>query len=302
MGKIEPVIHITTACNHRCIFCSRKSDHPDPPEPPDEVSRILKEFKDTITIEGGEPTLSKNLPILSLRAKKSGVREVMLVTNGYSLDKPENIKKLLSAGIDVFNFNFPSHIEKLYNTLTGSKNYHKTVSAIKNCIENAGPQKTRLTMVLNSLNYKYLKGYARFIKREFGQIFYVEINMIKLLGSVRKRIWLIPKLTDIEPYLKEGFSQFNELGINFICDGIPLCFMNGFEHKNIDAFMSLKGGCFSISEKTHFKPCLSCKLKTLCPGPRKDYVSIFGFSELRAVFNSRLKASIIRRIKKESER
>ncbi len=301
MGKIEPVIHITTACNHRCIFCSRKYNPPDPPEAPDEVNMILEEFKDTITIEGGEPTLSKELPILSARAKKAGIREVMLVTNGYSLDEPENIKKLLSAGIDIFNFNFPSHIEKLYNTLSGSKNYHKTVSAIKNCIKNAGPQKTRLTMVLNSLNYKYLKGYAHFIKREFGQIFYAEINMIKLLGSVRKRIWLIPRLKDIAQYLKEGFSEFDKLGINFISDGIPLCFMNGFEHKNIDAYMSIKGGCFSTSEKSHFKPCLSCKIKSVCPGPRKDYVSIFGFNELKPVSNPRAKELILKRIKSESK-
>lgn len=293
MGELEPVIHLTKACNHRCLFCSRKGD---PPESAAEIRKILHTFKDTVTFEGGEPTLAKNLQIWARRAKSEGVREVMLVTNGYSLDKPENVSRLISAGVDVFNFNFPSHIEKLYNLITGSVNYKKTVAAIKNCLAVAGPEKTRLTFVLNSLNYRHLPAYARFIKREFGRIFYAEINMIKVLGSVKKRTWLVPQLSDAASHLRSGFSEFEKQGLNFISDGIPLCFMKGFEHKNIDAWMSIKGGCFSMKEKTHCPVCISCALKELCPGPRKDYAALYGCSELRPVKSKNRAAFIVKKL------
>lgn len=279
MQEIEPVIHITKACNHRCLFCSRKKE--DPPESPKEISEILKTFKYTVTIEGGEPTLSKELFSLIRKAKKEKVREVMLVTNGFSLDKQENVRKMMYAGVDIFNFNFPSHIERIYNLLTGSKDFKKTVLAIKNCIEIAGPQKTRLTMVLNSVNYKHLYAWCRFIKKEFKEIFYCEVNMIKVLGSVRKRTWLVPKLTDMEEYLYKGFDEFKKLDIKFISDGLPLCFMKGSEENNIDAAMADSGGLFSASEKAHVAQCRKCLLKKICPGPRKDYVLIYGCHEIK---------------------
>lgn len=295
MGNLEPVIHLTLACNHKCLFCSRKGD---PPESEKEVDKILKKFKHTVTIEGGEPALSKNLISTVLKAKKADVREIMLVTNGYSLDKPENIKKLLEAGVDVFNFNFPSHSEKLYDAITGSSNFQKTVTAIKNCVNIAGPEKTRLTFVINSLNYKYLAGYARFVKKEFGNIFYAEINMIKVLGSVRKRIWLVPKLSQAAEKILQGFKEFEKLGLNFIYDGIPLCLVKGFESKNIDAAMAAQGGLFSCGEKKHFSPCLKCLIKEVCPGPRKDYVKLYGSDELNPVKNTAQAAEIKRRLKK----
>ncbi len=294
MEGIEPVIHITTACNHRCLFCSRKGD---PPESPEEIIEILKNFKYTITIEGGEPTLSKKLFSLIRKAKKEKVREIMLVTNGFSLDRQENVRKMTAAGVDVFNFNFPSHIEKIYNLLTGSKNFRKTVSAIKNCIDIAGPQKTRLTMVLNSMNYRFLAAYAGFVKKEFGKIFYCEINMIKVLGSVRKRTWLVPKLADMAPYLDEGFAAFKKLGIKFVSDGLPLCFMKGSEENNIDACMAASGGLFSASEKAHTPLCTKCLLKKFCPGPRKDYISLYGCAEIKPCRNAQYASSVKKRLK-----
>lgn len=293
MDAIEPVIHLTTACNHRCLFCSRKGD---PPESEKEIQAILKKFKYTITLEGGEPTLSKNLFSVLKKAKKAKAREIMLVTNGFSLDKPENIEKLLEAGVDVFNFNFPSHLEKVYNLLSGSKNFKKTIKAIKNCVSLAGPQKTRLTFVLNSLNYKHLPGYARFIKKEFKEIFYAEINMIKVLGSVKKRTWLVPKLKAMEDCLKEGFKEFRRLDLKFLSDGLPLCFMKGYEENNIDACMAAAGGLFSVSEKAPCPPCQKCLLKNLCPGPRKDYVFLYGFEELKPFKNAAYAAAVKKKL------
>jgi MoaA/NifB/PqqE/SkfB family radical SAM enzyme len=291
--ELEPVIHLTKACNHKCIFCSRKDD---PPESNTEIKEIIKNYKYTITFEGGEPTLSKNLIKWIKYAKKRKVRELMLVTNGFSLDKKENVEKLVKAGVDIFNINFPSHIEKIYDILTGSKNYHKTIKAMENIIEIAGYEKLRLTYVINSLNYRYLKGYANFLKKKLGKLFYVEINMIKILGRVRNRLWLVPKLSLIKKSIYEGFSEFEKKNINFIVDGIPLCYMKNFEDKNIDVFNLMNGGSFSVNEKRKTIICRNCDIKEICSGPRIDYVSLYGYDELKPVKNKKLLGQIKKKL------
>lgn len=292
--ELEPVIHLTKACNHKCIFCSRRDD--DPPETEEEIIRIIDTFKDTITFEGGEPTLCKDLTKWIKYAKEKNVKEIMLVTNGFSLDDKDNVKKLLDAGVSIFNINFPSHIEKIYNLLTGSKNYLKTIKAIHNIIEVAGWEKLRLTYVLNKVNYKYLKGYADFIKKNFEKLFYVEINMIKVLGKVRIRPYLVPKLTEMEKYLLDGFKQFKKLGITFIVDGIPLCYMKGFEDRNIDVFNILTGGKFSLKEKRKQEICMNCNIKEICPGPRIDYTILYGYHHLKPIKDRKLTNKIIKKI------
>jgi len=295
--NIEPMISINNICNHRCIFCSRKIE---PPTSSKEIKEILKRFKHCVSIEGGEPLLNKDLVKIVKHTKKEGVREVIIATNGFSLDKKERVKELINAGVDVFNFNFPSHIKKIYEVLTQSKDYEKTILAIKNCIEIGGHKKrVRITYVINTLNYKYISKFADFIKSEFGNVFYVELNMIKVLGKVRKRKWLVPKLSDIYPYLMKGFAEFEKKKINFISDGIPLCYMTGFEDRNIDAqIKSVKSDIWIAEhEKSHFKPCRNCVLKNICSGPRTDYVKIYGFCELKQVRDKKLLSVIKSKIK-----
>jgi len=294
--NIEPMISINNICNHRCIFCSRKIE---PPTSPNEAKEIVKKFKHSISIEGGEPLLHKDIIQIVKGVKKEGVREVIIATNGFSLDKKERVKELVNAGVDVFNFNFPSHIKKLYEVLTQSKDYEKTILAIKNCIEIGGYKRVRITYVINALNYKYISKFADFVKSEFGNVFYVELNMIKVLGKVRKRHYLVPKLTDIHSYIINGFKRFEENNIHFISDGIPLCYMTGFEDRNIDAQVRVwnMNVWIAPNEKSHFKPCNDCVLKQICSGPRKDYVKIYGFSELKTIKDKNVLSDIVKKIK-----
>lgn len=294
MSIIEPVIHLTRLCNHKCLFCLSIKEYP--PENEEEINEIINNFKDnTITLEGGEPMLSKNLIPVVKKLKENNCKEIMLVTNGFSLNKSENIKRLLEAGVDVFNFNFPSHIEKLYNTLTSSNDYYKTINAIKQTIKIAGSKKTRLTFVLNALNYKYLKGYAGFIKAEFGgNISYTAINMIKIHSIVSKRLWLVPRFSEIKEYLKEGFYEFKKLNLNFITDGIPLCYMRGFEETSIDTWAIIRERQLpSFKEKTHIMVCNKCSLKKICQGIRKDYIKLYGEKEFKPIKNKKLYENII---------
>ena len=276
----DPNIYLNDHCNIDCVFCSSVNEdrlHTDA-----EIRRLIELNKHTISFEGGEPTLSKDLPKWIRFAKDSGVRETVLCTNGAVFEKPERVQELVDAGLDVFNINFPAHIDRLYDAITQTKGYFdRRVGAIRNVIELAGGRRTRLHMVVNKFNYQTLPGYADFVIRRFPELFFVEFNMVKVLGYVKQRTFLVPRYPDMEPFLLEAWRRLRAAGIRFMTDGFPLCFHGGFEEDSIDAWKLARGEQKYINEKTRTARCAPCSLSSLCPGPRRDYLELYGDAELR---------------------
>jgi len=276
----DSVICLTDLCNYRCIFCSRWGTHCA--NTPAAVKKTIKLFPDDVCFEGGEPMLAPDLEKWVAFAKAEQVKDIILVTNGFGLGKPAVVEKMLKAGVTMFNVNFPAHDQKLFGLLTQRKgNFKKTVRTVKNLIKTAGPGKVRLTLVANSIIIKYIKDYGKFLVKNFPGISYLEINMVKVLGAVKKRKWLVPRLTELKPYLLEAFYLLEQKKVCFITDGFPLCIMEGFEDHAIDTRFLINYGRPATQEKRHAGPCRLCTLNKICPGPRRDYLRIYGFSELK---------------------
>lgn len=150
--RYKPIIITTLKSNRKCLFCLRRDD-PDPPHNLKDIKQISRKYKNTVSIEGGEPLLLPNIFKICDLLKKHKVNKVVLMTNRYLLNK-EKIIKLKKSGVDIFNINFPSHIEKILDMITQTKNqYEKTLKAIKN-ISELFPDVLRLTYIINTLNYK----------------------------------------------------------------------------------------------------------------------------------------------------
>ncbi len=273
----ESSIFLTNSCNQNCIFCSRLVQ-----KIPEPIKDTILSQKDTLSIEGGEPVLSKDLLRWVNFARENGTRNIILCTNGTGLQNRKFVRNLSDAGVTLFNVNFPTHIEKLFNVLTRTKGFLKQrVAAIKNILDVAGGDRVRLTFVINKLNYLTMPQYARFVKAEFPGLFQIELNLIKVFGCVRSRKFLVPSLTDIEQFLCSISEFCKNNKIKLIVDGIPLCFMEGFESDSIDAYKLVTGKHTYLEEKARPKKCKNCSLSFVCAGPRKDYVRIYGNKELR---------------------
>lgn len=277
---MDPNIYLNDHCNIDCVFCSSVNEdrlHTD-----EEIKARIDANKHTISFEGGEPTLSKDLVKWVRYAKETGVRETVLCTNGGVFELKERVAELVDAGLDVFNINFPAHIDRLYDAITQTQGYFdRRVQAVRNVIEVAGGRRTRLHMVVNKFNYKILPDYARFVAKEFPSIFFVEYNIIKVLGYVKGRTFLVPKLSEMEPYLLESWDILTRHGIRFMTDGFPLCYMRGHEKDSTDAWKLARGETRYTNEKARTPRCEPCTLKDLCPGPRRDYAELHGDAELR---------------------
>ena len=290
-----PIICLTDSCNQRCLFCSRPGEKLR--YGAKRIKAVIAEFKGTVCFEGGEPTLAPDVLKWVRYAAAHGVRDRVLVTNGFGLEKPETARRYLEAGVTMFNVNLPAHNDALFDRLTRTKgNFDKRVAAVKNLIALAGPGSVRVTLVLNSLILRSLPAYARFVLKEFPGLFYLEINFPKLMGGCAERPALVPTLTAAEPWLMKAFGLLEAGGANFLADSVPLCFMKGFEHRSIDAHMLARGEQrHYFGEKERTGRCTGCALAGVCSGPRKDYTARFGDGELRPV--SKAPAGLLARLK-----
>ena len=276
-----PIICLTDSCNQRCLFCSRPQAKLR--YSPKRIKEVIAEFKGTVCFEGGEPTLAPDVLKWVRYAASRGVRDRVLVTNGFGLENPGTVRKYLAAGVTMFNVNLPAHKAALFDKLTRTRsNFPRRVAAVKNLIALAGPGRVRITLVLNTLILKELPAYARFVIKEFPGLFYLELNFPKLMGGCAENPRLVPRLAAAEPYLLKTFGILEKGGVNFLADSVPLCRMKGFERHSIDAHMLARGELrHYFGEKERTPRCAACSLAAVCSGPRKDYTARFGDAELR---------------------
>jgi MoaA/NifB/PqqE/SkfB family radical SAM enzyme len=293
INDVEPNLFLTAECNQDCIFCSAKGE--DRIMTKKELSACLALGYKSLAFEGGEPLMSKDLIYWTERGRKSGADEIILLTNGLLLTESK-LKLLIQKGITKFEFNLPSHIVKLHDTLTGSKKqFPKRIRAIKRTLKYI-KDGVIITFVLNALNYKTLPAYIDFLSKEFPGIFFIALNFIKVKGLVKKRKYLVPKLSEARFYIIKALERAKKLHMPIILDGFPLCILNGYEEYSRDIDRMLKGDKSYLGEKKHIKECLKCSLKDICAGPRKDYLSLFGDKEILA--SSKKIAPIISKVKK----
>ncbi|MEI7482701.1 MAG: radical SAM protein [Elusimicrobiota bacterium] len=276
-----PNIFLSSTCNHDCLFCSEGGI--DNAQTPDQIREVISMRPDTLSIEGGEPTLSRKLPEWVRLAREAGVRDIILCTNGVRFEDASYVKELCKAGVTLFNVNFPSHIEKVFDTVTRTRGQFKArLKALRGLIDAAGGQRVRLNCVVHSLSYMTLEDYARFVNRHFPEVYYVEFNMIKDLGYVMQRHYLVPRLSDLIPRLTAAMALMDRLGMKYICDGFPLCLLPGREYAAIDTYKRMTGNSLYMGEKKKSRRCAGCSLGELCAGLRGDYMRIHGDGEIRA--------------------
>ena len=282
MKKNEPIICLTGLCGQKCIFCSRAND--DPTDSPGRIRRLIRTFKDSICIEGGEPAMARDLLKWVRYAKAQGTRDIILVTNGFRLDNAAFVRSLLDAGVTMFNVQLPAHNARLFDLVTQTKgNFRARLAAIRNLISVAGAERVRLTHVVNSATWRFLPQYAEFLADNFGDILYVELNMVKVLGSVERRPWLVPRYSELKPRLLKAFGVLDRRGVPFLTDGFPLCVIEGYEDRSIDTFkLAHAGGRLYLNEKARGGECGRCTLRDICPGLRADYADLYGSGELKA--------------------
>jgi hypothetical protein len=273
------LLNLTEKCNQNCVFCG--AEGAIKAQSQREVNAIIRRAGGNLTISGWEPTLHPGLAGIVRGAKKAGLKNITLFTNAVLLDDAAYVRRLIAAGVRTFHVNFPSHDKKLSDLLTGVPgSFKRRLAGVRNILAAPGRKYVSLVFVINSLNYRTMPEYARYVTENFPGLVHVLLTAVCAAGRAAENPSLVPRLNKITPYLAKAQAVFLERRVKCLVENVPLCLLPGAEHASFDARNALLTGSAAVLGKARRRECGGCSLKPLCPGLRDDYFNLYGSKEL----------------------
>jgi len=262
------------------VFCSYPAEQGA--DEPDSLKNWLKEIAampaGPVQISGGEPLLAgaAALQLLLAGVKKMG-RKAELQSNALlAASMPEadllRIIRALNAAGGYFNINFPASSAALDFKITRARGgFEKRLEGVRRLIK-AGAA-VRLTHVISSLNYRLLPAFAAFAAKQLKGAAWLQFSYIKGAGRAGARF--LPEYKAVKPYLERALALCRANKIKCEVDHIPPCFLGEFYRLSVDMVKMRKGlRGPHLLEKKRVPACRGCRFFRLCPGPRKDYISV----------------------------
>lgn len=270
-------------CNLYCEHC-----HNPPDGRKQDVDKIIKLVKEqrpyAVSLEGkGEPLINRDIIKIIKEIKKLGVRYISISTNAVLLSD-EKFAKQIAKDIDFFIINFPSHIKDVYNKITRSIKYDFAVRALDNLKKIKMLNKVRIFHIITRKNYIYLADFVDWVKSNYYEIFLLNFCYVRNKGRVNNSRSILPKYSETSKFIKLALAKSKLYGIKAVIQNTPLCIIDGFEGFSFEFHRFKRGD--DVFERGVEKPvpnpkCKVCSLKPACCGARKDYISVYGFSELK---------------------
>lgn len=295
MMKLD--LKIGFSCNNCCKFCAQGEKRViNRDKTTLELERILslnKKHADSVVFTGGEPTIRKDFYELIKYAHSLGYESIQVQTNGRMFAYKEFCRKVVKAGANEFCISLHGHNAKLHDYLTGSKgSFNQTVLGIKNLVSLG--RNVATNTVITKINYPYLAGIAKFL---LGlRVSQYQFAFIHIIGTAALNAdWIVPKKREVISYVKEGIDIGLRAGRRVMTEAIPYCFMRGYENcvaedqiPNTKVF----DADFTVNNFTKYRRkiakikgavCRKCRYGTVCEGPWREYVWLFGWHEFNPI-------------------
>ena len=282
---MEKKIIVTNKCNNKCVFCDLKKKEPTEEEIKNELDIAKENGAKKIVFTGGEPTIRKDIIDFVKYAKELGFLEIWMETNGRMFAYRDFTKKIVEAGLTRVIINFPASEQKIFENITGvKKSFLQTVMGLKNLSKE--DIFISISTVITKLNYRDLYNIVLFLHANFVGINQFSFSFLHPCKNYEK---LVVNFKELGPHLEKMLKFCKNTNIDVSVEGVPLCFMNGYEHYSFDARRSLfdmrltEINPFNDKEemknlenkKIKLKKCRICSLNELCPGVWKKYNRLF---------------------------
>ncbi len=276
---MSPLIHLLADCDQSCVFCSYPAERPVPEGGGLRSWVSALKTPGLVQVSGGEPLLADRDELLKFILYCAGrKRRVELQTNGVLLARlPEAFFRRLVRAVGLsggyFNINFPADNAAADLRITRTRGaFDARCRGVRRLIE-AGAA-VRLTHVIGSLNYRRIPSFVKFASSRFEGLSWVQFSFVKASGRSEGGRY-VPRYGTVAPYLVKALSLCRERGLSCETDHIPPCFLGEFPLSSVDAKkLSSKERGPQLAEKAYVAACRGCRLKNICPGPRKDYIKV----------------------------
>ncbi len=249
-----------------------------------------------VVIDGGEPTISRNLFRIARLVRQRKPSKITLCTNGLVASIPGFAEKVKESGIDNVLVSLHSHKKEVSDRLTRVPGgFDKSTRAISSFVDTG--IRTDISFVINKENYKEILEFVKFIYNKFGKL-HITFSFVMPAGNAWKNRWIVPKISEAVPYLRNAldYCRKNGMGFSFTGCSIPPCFLRGYE--DCCGELLLKDSRWELEResgsrvrhvedgKIKGEACKDCIYDPVCGGLFEGYVKLYGFDELKPVSKS----------------
>lgn len=295
-------IKITFKCNNMCDFCAQgsKREYIKPKsfiEIKNSLIEGIKKGAQTVVFTGGEPTLHPKIIKIITEAKKLGYKKLQLQTNGRTLCNEKFLIELTKAGINEISPAVHGPNSQIHDRLTHSPgSFNQTITGIKNAKKHG--IYTLTNTVITSMNYKYLPDIAKLLV--YLGVNQFQFAFIHIIGrGWENRNWIVPKKTEILPYLYKALDIGIKASIPCYTEAIPYCLMKGYEQCisekiipdgpvfDANVFVENYGEYRRNEGKLKHQKCKLCIYYNVCEGPWREYPQIYGWDEFNPIIRKK---------------
>jgi MoaA/NifB/PqqE/SkfB family radical SAM enzyme len=303
IGKVE--ILMGWRCNCNCIFCSVGHKLRE-----DKRVKSWKDIKadvdfakesgaDIISLSGGEPTIRPDIFRTIEYARQSGFKTIEIQTNARLLSYMDFARKILGLGANRFLISMHAHNQELGDFLVCSKGgWNQAIQGIRN-LKSLGMENIRFSTVACEYNYRQFPEIMEFLLQFDGVGYHT--GLVIPDGYAYKNSSVIPRISDVAPYMKKAVEKILVRGKEAWVYSIPHCMLRGYEHVIAEMGSGdtiLRGPDFEASiqrnrRKHRTKPenCRQCRYDKICIGVWKRYGEIHGLGEFRPVRGEKIEDS-----------
>lgn len=277
------LLRINGHCNMGCSFCFVDLSHPDVAQAAltDEIDTLATRGVTDLVLSGGEPTLHPALPDVIAYARTKGFESIELQSNGVRIASADYARSLADAGLDIACISLHSHRAEESDRITKRpRAFGRTVQAIHN-LRSVGVW-TRISHVINRLNYKELPEFVRYARAEWPEGKVDICFAIAQEMSSQSSTWILPTFSEIRPYVREALDYClgNEIEYSGLIGngGYPPCMLDGELKYYENALTQIHT---SGREAWYKAPrCATCQFDDRCVGIRRAYVDTHGDAEI----------------------
>lgn len=276
----DHVVRILFHCNQSCRFCFVSTHLPAAQH--EAIVRAIVEIGamgGILTLSGGEPTLHPRLIEYIRLGRSSGAREIVLQTNALRLSEPGFAQTLVEAGVGVFFVSLHASHAGLSDRITEAPGtFEKTLLGIDEIAKTSS--ELSLNFVFCTGNSSDFPNYIEMVGKRWPKASVTVSHVAASTDVVPQEKTLIPRLSDMMPFLREGIERAGRLGLEIrgfesMC-GIPLC---QIPDELSPYFKSLGAAPDAGGEFIKADVCKGCALSDRCFGIRRAYAALYGTSE-----------------------
>lgn len=172
-------ISITPRCNFKCTYCDPLGlGHKDPQGTitVQDIAHVVEAAAglgmDAVRFTGGEPLLRQELPDMIYHAKKVGIHDVAITTNGTLLKR--RLPEFLKAGLDRVNISMDAVDPEVFKKCTNGGNIKQVWEGIEAVME-AGLSPVKINaVVMRGINESEITRLAELTKTQSMHVRFIE--------------------------------------------------------------------------------------------------------------------------------